>query len=54
MATHSSIFARKSHVQRGLEGYSPCGHKELDTTEQLSTNHLGHLDIYVMLPHKIF
>jgi len=54
MATHSGILARKSHGQRGLEGYSPWGHKELDTTEQLSTNHLGHLDIYVVLPHKIF
>ena len=54
MATHSGILARKSHGQRGLEGYSPWGHKELDTTEQLSTNHLGHLDIYVVLPHRIF
>ena len=25
------------HGQRSLVGYSPCGHKELDTTEQLST-----------------
>ena len=23
--------------QRSLAGYSPCGHKESDTTEQLST-----------------
>ena len=22
-----------SHGQRSLEGYSPCGHKELDTTQ---------------------
>ena len=27
----------KCHGQRGLVGYSPWGHKELDTTEQLST-----------------
>ena len=27
----------KSHGQRSLVGYSPWGHKELDTTEQLST-----------------
>ena len=27
----------KSHGQRGLAGYSPWGHKESDTTEQLST-----------------
>ena len=26
----------KSHGQRSLVGYSPWGHKELDTTEQLS------------------
>ena len=25
-----------THGQRGLEGYSPCGHKESDMTEQLS------------------
>ena len=27
------------HGQRSLAGYSPWGHKELDTTEQLSTAH---------------
>ena len=26
----------ESHGQRSLEGYSPCGHKESDTTERLS------------------
>ena len=36
MATHSSILAWKSHGQRRLAGYSPWGHKELDTTEQLT------------------
>ena len=25
------------HEQRSLAGYSPCGHKESDMTEQLST-----------------
>ena len=30
MATHSS---REFHGQRGLVGYSPWGHKELDRTE---------------------
>ena len=34
MATHSSILA-ESHGQRSLVGYSPWGHKKLDTTEQL-------------------
>ena len=27
-----------SHGQRSLVGYSPWGHKELDTTEQLKHN----------------
>ena len=35
MAIHSSILPGKSHGQRGLEGYSPWGRKELDTTERL-------------------
>ena len=39
MATHSGILAwKKSHGQRSLVGYSPWGHKELDTAEQLSTS----------------
>ena len=33
MAAHSSMLAGKSHGQRRLVGYSPWGHKELDTTE---------------------
>ena len=32
-ATHSNILAWKSPGQRSLVGYSPRGHKELDTTE---------------------
>ena len=36
MATHSSILAWRSHGQRSLPGYSPWGHKESNTTEQLS------------------
>ena len=38
MATHSSILAWRIPMNRGawLAGYSPWGHKELDTTEQLS------------------
>ena len=43
MATHCSILAWNLHEQRSLVGYSPWGHRELDTTEQLST-HL-HADI---------
>ena len=30
------ILPGESHGQRSLEGHSPWGHKELDTTEQLS------------------
>ena len=33
-ATHSSILAWRIPRQRSLTGYSPWGHKELDTTEQ--------------------
>ena len=35
MATHSSSIAWKTHGRRSLVGYSPWGHKDLDTTEQL-------------------
>ena len=35
MAIHSSILPGKSHGQRSLEGYSPWGLKEPDTTERL-------------------
>ena len=32
------LLSGKSHGQRRLAGYSPWGHKELNTTEQLSMN----------------
>ena len=32
------FLPRKSHWQRILAGYSPWGHKELDTTEQLTVS----------------
>ena len=41
MAAHSSIPAGESHGQRSLESSSPRGHKELDTTERLSTAHVN-------------
>ena len=31
-----------SHGQRSLAGYSPWGHKELDTTERLSLSFYSH------------
>ena len=30
-------YLENPHGQRSLAGYSPCGHKESDMTEQLST-----------------
>ena len=36
MATHSVCLPQKLHGQRSLEGNSPRGHKELDTTEWLT------------------
>ena len=39
MVTHFSVFSPgKSHGQRSLKGYNPCGHKELDTTEHTHTH----------------
>ena len=32
----SVIWSEKSHGKRSLEGYSPWGHQESDTTERLS------------------
>ena len=39
MATHSSILPGEFYGQRSLADYSQWGHKELDTTERLSTAH---------------
>ena len=35
----------KSQGQRSLVGYSPCGGKELDTTQQLNHHHLSSLTL---------
>jgi len=32
-------FMESAHGQRSLAGYSPWGHKEMDMTDQLSTQH---------------
>ena len=37
MATSLGFLPGESDGQRSLAGYSPWGHKELDTTERLST-----------------
>ena len=65
MATHSRFLPGKSHGQRNLEGYSPRGHKESDTTAiSLSRlpclacvevmpacviSHFSHVQLYVTL-----
>ena len=47
MAAHSSILAGEFHGQKSLAGYSPWGHKESDTTEQLSTaQHKSYRELY--------
>ena len=61
MATHSSIFAWRIPWTEDLEGYSPWGHKESDTTETththaettltIVTSGTGHLPIW---PHSIY
>ena len=35
------FLPEKSHGQRSLAGYSPWGHRELDTTERLNNNTHG-------------
>ena len=41
------------HEQRSLKGYSPWGHKELDTTEGLSTQHT-HVDLDMVALWQVF
>ena len=36
IVTTPGFLPGESHGQKGLVGYSPWGHKELDTTEQLT------------------
>ena len=45
----------KSHGQRSLVGYSPRGHKESDTSEQLTHTHiqLGHAESSYTVPGKV-
>ena len=39
-----------SEGQESLVCYSPWGHKESDTTEQLNNNHRSILCIYISIP----
>ena len=41
----------ESQGQRGLAGYNPWGHKELDMTERLSTAHSVSEGIHESTPH---
>ena len=42
------------HGQRSLEGYSPCGHKESDMTEQLSMHmHTADMIIHITYMYLI-
>ena len=43
MATHSRILPGESHRQRSLEGYSPWGCKESDTTEGVTHGKTMHM-----------
>ena len=38
-ATRSVFLPGESHGQRSLLGYSPWGHRELDTTESIAQQH---------------
>ena len=46
MATHSSILAWRIPWTEEPVGYSPWGHKESDTTEQLHFTSQTHIQIY--------
>ena len=37
------LMPREFHRQRNLAGYSPWGHKEVDTTEQLALSLFMHI-----------
>ena len=43
MATHYNILPGESHRQRSLEGYSPWGYEESDTTEGVTYGKTMHM-----------
>ena len=48
MATHIVFLPGDPHGQRSLEGYSPWGCKELDTTEWLSTHMTATIHMWLL------
>ena len=48
MVTTPLLLPGESQGQRSQAGYSPCGHKELETTERLSLSQYKYLKIPVM------
>ena len=54
MATCSSILPGESHGQRSLEGCSPWGRKESDTTEVTAHTFLLISDIMNVFPYTVF
>ena len=43
------VFLGESHGQRSLVGYSPCGHRESDMTEQLTLLTISLIYIYIYI-----
>ena len=52
MVINFSIFAVESYGQRSLAGYSPWGHKESNTTEQLTLSFFIYIYV-VLLPRSL-
>ena len=53
MATHSSILPRKSHGQRSLAGYSPCGYRKSRTRLRGINNSKWHTCLVLFPPKKV-
>ena len=49
MGTHSSILAWRILGQRITEGYSPYGHKELDTAKATEHTHIKCLTLSFLI-----
>ena len=51
---HQYSWLENPHGQRSLEGYSPWGHRESDTTERLSTAHKDNIGEKKKITFKTF